>query len=61
MVFRFSVEDEYDVHVSRFGFWCTVEVPFVEGCSIKECSSIVPGYSERVFGGIFCSKKVSLK
>ena len=43
VVFWGSVEDESDVHVLRFGLWCTVTVPFVEFFSIKECSSFVTG------------------
>ena len=36
VVFWGSVEDDYGVHVLRFGLRCTVEVPLVEDCSIKE-------------------------
>ena len=36
VVFWGSVEDDYGVHVFRFGLWCNVEVPLVEDCSIKE-------------------------
>ena len=30
VVFQGSVENESDVHVSRFGLWCAIKVPFVE-------------------------------
>ena len=43
MVFRGSVEDESNVNVLIFGLWCAIKVPFVEGCLINECSSVVPG------------------
>ena len=29
-----SIEDESDVHISRFSLWSAVEISFVEGCMI---------------------------
>ena len=61
VVFKGSIEDESDVHVSRSGLWGAIEVPFVEGCPRKECLSVIPSQSKRVFGGVFCSKRFCLE
>ena len=42
VVSRSSIKDESDVHVLGFSFWSSSEVPFVERCTIKECSSVIP-------------------
>ena len=61
MVFRGFIVDESHVHILGFSLWGSVKLPFFESCTIKQCSSVIPSQSQRVFGGVFGLKVVCLK
>ena len=61
VVFRGSIKYESDVHFLRFSLRGAIDIPFFESCVTKECSSVIPSYSKRVFGGVCGSKRVYLE
>ena len=52
-VFGGSVEEKYDVHVTRFSLGSAVKLPFVEGSAIHQGSYIVSCQAHIFFVGVF--------